>query len=110
MIARLAASACVLAGMLAWTAAPAVAQMAPAAQRGRSFVTTNCARCHSVDKYTASPLAIAPPFRTLHEKYPVEDLAESLAEGILVGHPTMPRFQLDPGQVGDVITYLETLE
>ena len=25
-------------------------------------------------------------------------------------HPTMPQFQLDPGQVGDVIAYLKSLE
>jgi hypothetical protein len=40
----------------------------------------------------------------------VEDLAESLGEGIRTGHPTMPEFRLDPGQVGDVIAYLKTLE
>jgi cytochrome c len=56
------------------------------------------------------PLKIAPPFRTLHERYPVETLQESLAEGIVTGHPTMPEFQLDPGQVGDVIAYLKSLE
>ena len=26
------------------------------------------------------------------------------------GHPTMPEFRLDPGQIGDVIAYLKTLE
>jgi mono/diheme cytochrome c family protein len=57
-----------------------------------------------------SPLGIAPPFRTLHTKYPVESLAEALAEGIMTGHPTMPQFKLDPGQIGDVIAYLKTLE
>jgi cytochrome c len=88
----------------------AAAQMSPAAQRGFTFVHANCSRCHSVDKVTPSPLAVAPPFRTLHERYPVEDLAESLAEGIVVGHPSMPEFKLDPGQVGDVIAYLKTLE
>jgi len=34
-----------------------------------------------------SPLQIAPPFRTLHLRYPVEDLAESLAERIMTAHP-----------------------
>lgn len=57
-----------------------------------------------------SPLPIAPPFRTLHERYPVESLQESLGEGIITGHPSMPEFQLDPGQVADVIAYLKTLE
>jgi mono/diheme cytochrome c family protein len=48
--------------------------------------------------------------RTLHLRYPVEILGESLAEGIITGHPTMAQFQLDPGQVADVIAYLKSLE
>ena len=42
--------------------------------------------------------------------YPVESLEEALAEGISTGHPTMPEFRLDPGQIGDVIAYLKSLE
>jgi hypothetical protein len=57
-----------------------------------------------------SPLNIAPPFHTLHLRYPVEHLEEALAEGITTGHPTMPEFKLDPGQIGDVIAYLKSLE
>jgi mono/diheme cytochrome c family protein len=82
----------------------------PDAQRGLTFVSANCAECHAVDKVSPSPLKIAPPFRTLHTKYPVENLAEALAEGIMTGHPTMPQFKLDTGQIGDVIAYLKTLE
>ena len=82
----------------------------PDAQRGLTFVSANCTPCHAVDKVSPSPLGIAPPFRTLHTKYPVENLAEALAEGIMTGHPTMPQFKLDPGQIGDVIAYLKTLE
>ena len=82
----------------------------PDAQRGQTFVRANCAQCHSIDKISNSPLKIAPPFRTLHTKYPVEDLALSLAEGIVTGHPTMPQFKLDAGQIGDVIAYLKSLE
>jgi cytochrome c len=84
--------------------------LSPPAQRGFVFVRTNCARCHSIDKVSLSPLKPAPPFRTLHERYPVESLEESLAEGIITGHPSMPEFQLDPGQVADVIAYLKSLE
>jgi cytochrome c len=84
--------------------------VSPAAQRGRVLVTNNCARCHAIDKYSASPVSIAPPFRTLHEHYPVEDLEEPLAEGIVGGHPMMPEFRFDPGEVNDIITYLKTLE
>jgi mono/diheme cytochrome c family protein len=84
--------------------------LSPPAQRGLVLVKTNCARCHAISIVGSSPLKIAPPFRTLHERYPVEDLEESLAEGIVTGHPTMPEFRFDPGQVRDIISYLKTLE
>jgi cytochrome c len=84
--------------------------LSPAAQRGLVVVRTNCSRCHAIGKIGESPLPIAPPFRTLHERYPVEDLQEPLAEGIITGHPTMPEFRFDPGQVGDIIAYLKSLE
>ena len=86
------------------------AALSPAEQRGKTFVVTNCSRCHSVDKVTPSPLKIAPPFRTLHLRYPIDTLEESLAEGIVTGHPTMPQFRLEPDQINDVISYLKTLE
>jgi mono/diheme cytochrome c family protein len=82
----------------------------PAEQRGKTFALNNCARCHSIDRVTESPLKIAPPFRTLHLRYPIETLAEALAEGITTGHPTMPQFQLDPDQINDLLSYLKTLE
>src|SRR6267378_373998 len=82
----------------------------PAEQRGKTFALNNCARCHSIDRVSQSPLKIAPPFRTLHKRYPVETLAEALAEGIQTGHPTMPEFQLDPGQIHDLLSYLKSLE
>jgi len=88
---------------------PALAT-SPAERRGKTFAHTNCARCHSIDRVTQSPLKIAPPFRTLHNRYPVETLAEALAEGIQTGHPTMPEFRLDPDQIHDLLSYLKTLE
>lgn len=82
----------------------------PAEQRGKTFALTNCARCHSIDRVTRSPLEIAPPFRILHKRYPIESLAEALAEGITTGHPTMPEFQLDPDQINDLLSYMKSLE
>jgi len=84
--------------------------LSPSAQRGQILLRVSCANCHSIDKVTPSPLKIAPPFRTLHTHYPVENLEEPLAEGIITGHPTMPEFRFDPGQVGDIIAYLKSLE
>ena len=80
------------------------------AERGRVFVQTHCAGCHAIGRVGESPLPIAPPFRTLHTQYPVENLAEAFAEGITTGHPSMPEFRLDPVQINDVIAYLKTLE
>ena len=54
--------------------------------------------------------SIAPAFRTFHLKYPIESLERPLAEGIIINHPTMPQFRLEPDQFRDVIAYLKTLE
>jgi len=86
------------------------AAASPQEQRGKTFALNNCAKCHSIDKVSPSPLKIAPPFRTLHTRYPIETLGEALAEGIYTGHPTMPAFQLEPDQIGDLLAYLKTLQ
>lgn len=88
----------------------AAAQMSPSEQRGQTFVRANCGNCHATDRVSASPLKVAPPFRELHLRYPVESLQEALVEGVRTGHANMPEFQLDPGQASDVIAYLKTLE
>jgi mono/diheme cytochrome c family protein len=100
----IAVSAC-----LSLASASALAQ-SPAAQRGLTFVRVHCAQCHAIDKVSDSPLAIAPPFRTLHLKFPIESLRRRLAEGIVADHPTMPQFRLDPDQLADVMAYLQTFE
>lgn len=90
---------------------PAAAQALDAgAQRGATIARTHCARCHAIGRVGTSPLPEAPPFRTLHRRYPVSDLGEALAEGITTGHPTMPEFRLDPDEAQALIAYLETLE
>jgi mono/diheme cytochrome c family protein len=105
-----------LGGAIALGASAAIAgscaaeALSPAAQRGLTLMRTHCAECHSIDKVSESPLKIAPPFRTLHAKYPIENLRRPLREGVLTGHPTMPVFRLDPGQVEDIIAFLKTLE
>jgi cytochrome c len=98
------------AASMMWIEAGRSEPLSPASQRGLVFVRTHCAQCHAIGKAGTSPLAIAPPFRELHFRYPVESLQEALAEGIMTGHPTMPEFRLDPGQINSVISYLKTLE
>jgi mono/diheme cytochrome c family protein len=81
-----------------------------AEQRGKAFARANCARCHAIDRVSKSPLRIAPPLRSLHQRYPMEALEEALAEGISTGHPDMPAFELSPDQINDLLSYLKTLE
>src|SRR5213080_3642676 len=102
------AAVCVCAGLL-WSAHPAAAQ-SPAAQRGLTFVRVHCAQCHAIDKISDSPLRIAPPFRDLPLRFPIESLRLRLAEGISASHPTMPTFRLDADQISDVLAYLHNLE
>jgi cytochrome c len=97
--------------LLAFASSPASSeQLSPDAQAGLAILRANCARCHAIGMTGNSPLPAAPAFRTLHLRYPVESLEESLAEGIITGHPAMPEFQFSPEQVGDIIAYLKSLE
>lgn len=103
---RRAVPALLFAAIAAGDASPALAQ---SAERGVVIARTYCSRCHSIDKVSPSTLSIAPPFRDLKKRYPVESLAEALAEGIVTGHPTMPEYRFDADQVGDLIAFLKTL-
>ena len=81
--------------------------------RGRAFAQTNCSTCHAIDATGDSPYAPAPPFRELSRNYPVENLAEALAEGIDVGHTgevQMPEFTLTPVQIDEFLDYLASLQ
>jgi cytochrome c len=79
-------------------------------RRGRAIAVTKCSYCHSIERAGRSPRTAAPPFRTLHKRYPVETLEDALAEGMSTGHPRMPEFRLEPDQVGDFISFLKSLE
>ncbi len=96
----------------------AVAGCAPAPEpaaagsvaEGGQLAQARCAACHAIGPTGASPRPAAPPFRDLHRRYPVDQLAESLAEGIVTGHPDMPEVSFDEAQVASLIAYLRSLE
>jgi cytochrome c len=89
---------------------PAMAVEKDLTDKGRVLVQKNCSRCHATETEGVSPNPEAPPFRTLSSKYPVEDLAESLAEGIVSGHPEMPIFVFSPHDVDAIIDYLQSIQ
>jgi mono/diheme cytochrome c family protein len=103
--------AAAVSGLLAATAgwhAPAVAQSSPEAQ-GEAIAQRLCARCHAIKREGESPMGRAPPFRELPKRYPVDHLAEALAEGIVTGHPAMPEFTFTPREIDALLSYLSTL-
>jgi cytochrome c len=83
---------------------------ADAVEEGRALVEANCARCHALGRQGASPLAPAPPFRTLGRRYPISDLQEALGEGIMTAHPTMPEFAFQPNEIDAVIAYVQSIQ
>jgi len=81
--------------------------------KGAAIIETNCASCHAVGVTGASPVATAPAFRNLSQRYPVESLEEALAEGIMVGHQgivQMPEFVFQPDEIGHIIAYLSSIQ
>ena len=93
-----------------FTATVASAASAPSVRRGKNFAVANCSQCHSIDMHTRSRLTTAPPFRTLHKRYPVETISDALSEGLWIGHPRMPEFRLDSAEVRDFIAFLKSLK
>ena len=79
-------------------------------KHGEELLVKNCASCHAVGRNGESSNKLAPPFRTLGQRYPVESLEESLGEGIMSGHPDMPEFKFDARDVGAIIVYLKSIQ
>lgn len=77
--------------------------------KGKAILEEKCMRCHAIGPSGESPHAKAPPFRTIVKRYPVEDLAEALAEGIVSGHPDMPVFTFEPADIDAILAYLGSL-
>jgi cytochrome c len=77
---------------------------------GRAIAERLCARCHAVGQTGDSPTKAAPPFRSFSRKWPLENLEEALAEGIVVGHESMPEFELTEAQIDAFLAYLKTLK
>lgn len=77
---------------------------------GQKLAKELCSNCHAIDITDESKNKQAPPFRTFSQKWPLENLEEALAEGIVVGHDDMPEFKFTPDQITNFITYLEHIQ
>lgn len=85
------------------------AEQAKLAEAGLKIVQEKCARCHAIGMDDKSPHEKAPPFRDVVTRYPSENLAEALSEGIVSGHPDMPVFVFEPAEIEGFIAYLDSL-
>ncbi|MGC1707760.1 MAG: cytochrome c [Pseudolabrys sp.] len=79
-------------------------------KRGEALLARNCSSCHAVGRIGDSPQKLAPTFRSLGQRYPIESLEESLGEGIMSGHPDMPEFSFDATDVGAIVAYLKSIQ
>ena len=77
--------------------------------KGRALLDANCSRCHAIGKEDSSKHPEALPFRVVVTRYPPDNLAEALAEGINSGHPDMPEFVFEPPEIKAIVAYLGTL-
>lgn len=80
------------------------------AETGLALAEQYCAQCHAVAGEAESPHRDAPPFRTFATKWPLENLEEALAEGIVTGHPEMPAFIFEPKDINALIEYLHSMK
>ena len=85
------------------------AELDALAESGRDIAEAQCAGCHSVGEYGASPNPDAPVFRTIFQRYSADVLEEELIEGIRVSHP-MPEFQFNPQGTDALIQYLRSIQ
>ena len=95
---------------LALGGSPALARDVNQVEAGKKLAELHCSRCHAIGGSDNSLMEGAPPFRDLKLRYTVDDLAESLAEGIMTSHPQMPVFTFSPEEIDDLLAYLDSLE
>ncbi|MGZ5918111.1 MAG: c-type cytochrome [Methyloceanibacter sp.] len=110
LLAALAAALLAVLALLFVAVRPAASAEKGLVDKGEVLVKENCSRCHAIGKEGDSTHPQAPPFRYLSRNYPVEDLAESLAEGIVSGHPDMPIFVFGPHDIEAIIEYLQSIQ
>ncbi len=106
---RIAAGLTGLAAVIAFAVSAAAEPREAIIAKGRAILEANCARCHAIGKDDESKHPEALPFREVVKRYPPDNLAEALAEGINSGHPDMPEFVFQPPEIEAIVTYLGTL-
>lgn len=79
-------------------------------EEGRQIAERRCSSCHAIALTDASPRPDAPPLPDLYKRYALDDLRRAFLEGLHVGHPDMPTFLLDRGEVDRLVAYLRHID
>lgn len=97
----------VVMGLALALALPAAAQTAGDARQGREVAATLCAQCHRLDP-AARDQRRSPP-----DLAAIADMASTTATALRVflqtPHGDMPRYQLSPAEMDDVIAFILSL-
>jgi hypothetical protein len=64
--------------------------------------------CHC--PYRGKPAFSRAAVSHLVPQIPIDELAESLAEGLSVGHPDMPEFVFEPDDITAILAYLNSIQ
>jgi mono/diheme cytochrome c family protein len=76
---------------------------------GEDLAKTQCGQCHAVGLFDESPHPITPPFRDLHQDFPIPMLVDALATGVVSGHDEMPMFEFTREEAGALLAYIDSL-
>jgi cytochrome c len=77
--------------------------------QGKALAETNCTMCHTIEATGMSPLAEAPPFRTLSSRYDAAELEDAFNDGVPTEHPAMPDWDMTPEQTAALTSFIMSL-
>jgi mono/diheme cytochrome c family protein len=76
---------------------------------GEIVAREHCARCHAIGQKGRSPNPKAPRFPLIAERYPNNNPAPDLIDGIVIRHPGMPEFKLNEDETDGLVAYLRNI-
>lgn len=77
---------------------------------GRLLAEEYCTSCHGIGPQDISPNDMAPPLRTLAQRYRMRELDAAFTRGLLENHPAMPQFAFTPQELDALIAYIQSAQ
>ena len=95
--------------LVSWSTASSAATTSELRSRGKALLQENCSRCHAIAAHGRSPLAAAPPMRTIYARFAPRELQAELREGMVSRHRAMPQIEFSDEDVDAILAYLYAL-